>query len=227
MENRGKSGSKRRTTRWSRRGTSMESFIFHPTGPSLYHSFSADSETISSFCFDPNPYPSSNSSILSGLLNQEDGSIAPNSSSQTLSCGSGAPFPHPPAWIVEDLSSQAGSHIVPSTAESTNWFGPQENLLDLWNPPILSPVSQNSSISFLNYQDPLILSPVQQVAQPPSGFSRIFLLLIPIIWITSLACRGSVQISHFLLILPTLLQLPFFQVGMSILSCSLLSRGDC
>ena len=112
MENRGKSGSKRRTTRQSRRGTSMDSFIFHPARLSLYHSFSTDSETISSFCFDPNPYPSSNSSILSGLLNQEDGLIAPNSSSQTLSFGSGTSFPHPPAWIVEDLSSQAGSHIV-------------------------------------------------------------------------------------------------------------------
>ena len=137
----------------------------------MYHSFSADSEIISSFHFDPNPYPSSNSSILSSLLNQKDGLIAPNSSSQTLSCGSGTFFSHPPAQIVEDVSNRAGSHIVPSTAESTNWFGPQENLLDLWNPPILSPVSQNS-ISLSSHQDPPILSPVQQVVQPPLMFQQ-------------------------------------------------------
>ena len=150
----------------------MDSFIFHLARLSLYRSFSADSEITPPFCFNPNPYPSINSTILSSLLNQEDGLTTPNSSSQTLSCGSGASFSHPPAWIVEDLSNWAGSHIVPSTAESTNWFGPQENLLDLWNPPILSPVSQNSSISLSSHQDPPILSPVQQVVQLPLTFQQ-------------------------------------------------------
>ena len=172
MENRSKSGTKRRTTSQSRRGTSMDSFIFHPTRPSLYHSFSTDSEITSPFHFNSNCYPSSNSTILSSLLNQEDGSIAPNSSSQTLTCRSGTSFPHAPAQIVEDLSNQAGSHIVPSTTESMNWFGPQENLLDLQNPPILSTVSQNSSISLSSHQDPPILSPVQQVVQPPLRFQQ-------------------------------------------------------
>ena len=96
MDNRSKSGTKRRTTRQSRRGISMNSFIFHPTRLSLYCSFSTDSEITPPFHFNSNPYPSSNSSILSSLLNQEDGSIAPNSSSQTLSCESGTSFPHPP-----------------------------------------------------------------------------------------------------------------------------------
>ena len=171
MENRSKSGTKRRATRQSRRGTSMDSFVFHPARPSLYHSFSADSEITSPFHFSSNPYPSSNSSILSSLLNQEDSLIAPNSSFQTSSSGSGASFSHPPAQIVEDPSSQTGSHFVPSTTESMNWFG-QENLLDLENPPILSPVSQNSFIAFPSHQAPPILSPVQQVVQPPLTFQQ-------------------------------------------------------
>ena len=103
MENRGKSGSKRRT-RQSRRGTSMDSFVYHPARPSLYHSFSTDSETTSPFHSNSNPYPPSNSSILSGLPSQEDGSILPNSSLQPYSFGSGVSFPHLPAQFVEDLS---------------------------------------------------------------------------------------------------------------------------
>ena len=130
----------------------MDSSIFHPTRPSFYHFFSPDSEITSPFCFNSNPYPPSNSSILSGLLNQEDGSIPPNSSSQTFSCRSGVSFPHPPAWFVEDLSVQAGSYTAPASAESLNWFGPHQNLLDLWNPPILSPVPQNPSVSLPSHQ---------------------------------------------------------------------------
>ena len=75
----------------------MDSLIFHPTGPSLCHSFSADSEITPPFHLNPNPYPSSNSTILNNLFNQEDGVTAPNSSLQTSSSGSGASFPHPPA----------------------------------------------------------------------------------------------------------------------------------
>ena len=75
----------------------MGSSVFHPTRPSFYCSFSTDSEITSPFHFSSNPYPPSNSSILSGLLNQEDGYILLNSSSQTFSHGSGASFPHPPA----------------------------------------------------------------------------------------------------------------------------------
>ena len=75
----------------------MDSFIFHPARPFFYHSFSADPEITSPFCVNSNPYPPSNSSILGSLFNQEDGSILPNSSSQTFGCGSGASFPHPPA----------------------------------------------------------------------------------------------------------------------------------
>ena len=82
----------------------MDSSVFHPAKPSFYHSFSTDSEITSPFHSNSNPYPPSNSTILSGLLNQEDGSILPNSSFQTFSCGSGASFPHPPAQFVEDLS---------------------------------------------------------------------------------------------------------------------------
>ena len=73
---------------------------------------------------------------------------------------------------MEDLSNRAGSYIVPSTTESMSWFGPQENLLDLQNPPILSPVSQNFSISLSSHQDPPILSPVQQDVQPPLMFQQ-------------------------------------------------------
>ena len=148
----------------------MDSSILHPTRPSFYHSFSTDSEITPPFCSNSNPYPPSNSSILSGFLNQEDGSIPPNSSSQTFSCGSGVSFPHPPAQFVEDLSVLAGSYTAPSPAESLNWFGSQQNLLDLQNPPVLSPVSQNPSVSLPSYQDPPILSPVQQDVQPPPMF---------------------------------------------------------
>ena len=104
-------------------------------------------------------------------------------------------------------------------------------------------VTQFRTAQFLKI--PLFLFQVTKIHQfypqfnrlhsPHSGFSRIFLLLIPIIQMASLACRGSAQISHFLLILLTLahltfsiwLQLLFFWVGMSILSCGLLLRGDC
>ena len=83
-------------------------------------------------------------------------------------------FPHPPAQFVEDLSVQAGLYTAPSSAESLNWFGSQQNLLDLQNPPILSPVSQNPSVSLPIYQDPPILSPVHQDAQPPSMVQQNF-----------------------------------------------------
>ena len=125
MENKSKLGSRRRTTRWSRRGTSMDSSVFHPARPSFYHSFSTDSETTLPFCANSNPYPSSNSTILSSLLNQEDDPIPPNPSFQAFSYGSGASFPHPPTQFVEDLSVQAGSYTTPSSAESLNWFGSQ------------------------------------------------------------------------------------------------------
>ena len=76
--------------------------------PSIGHAIgprhSTDSEITSPFCSNSNPYPPSSSSILSGLLSQEDGSILPNSSFQPFSCGSGVSFPHPPAQFVEDLS---------------------------------------------------------------------------------------------------------------------------
>ena len=210
MENKSKSGTKRRTTRWSRRGTSMDFFIFHPTRPSFYWSFSTDSEITSPFRFNSNPYPSSNSSILSGLLNQEDGPIAPNSSSQTFSFG-----------FVEDLSVWVVSYTAPASAESLNWFGSQHNLLDLRNPPILLP----------SHQDPPILSPVQQDVQPPLMFQQNVPSPHPC---SPNDFSGSVQIFHFLLIPLTLAHLtfsiwpqpPFFQVGMSILNCNLLSRGD-
>ena len=82
----------------------MDSSVLYPIRPSFYCSFSTDSEITSPFHSNSNPYPPSNSSILSGLLNQEDGSILLNSSSQTFSCGSGASFPHLPVQFVEDLS---------------------------------------------------------------------------------------------------------------------------
>ena len=82
----------------------MDSFVFHPVRPSFHQSFSTDSEITSSLSFNINPCPPSNSSILSGLLNQEVNFIPPVSSSQSFSFGSGVPFPHPQTQLMEDLS---------------------------------------------------------------------------------------------------------------------------
>ena len=207
MENKSKPGSKRRTTRQSRRGTSIDSSVFHPTRPSFYHSFSTDSETTLPFCANSNPYQSSNSTILSSLLNQDDDSILPNSSFQAFSCGPGVSFPHPPAQFVEELSVQAGSYTSSSSAESLNWFGSQQNLLDLWNPPILFLFLRILLFLYQAIKIHLFYSQFNRTHSPHPCLNKTFLLLILLAQMPSLACRDFAQTFHFLLIPLTLAHL--------------------
>ena len=132
-------------------------------------------------------------------------------------------------------SSQAGSHVIPSTTEPMNWFSHQEDLLDL---QILQSFLLSLKVLPFLYQSiniHLFYPQFNRLHSLHSGFNRIFLHLSPTTQMTFLDCRGSAQASHFLLIPPTIVHLAFsiwfqllsFQVGMSILSCVLVSRGNC